>query len=163
MLRAALIALACTFAAGTFAQPVQQAPATSPENKASAKQKSKKPTTGPVWADLSAAQQQILAPLRNDWDSLEPDSKRRWIRLAKRYPKMKPESQARVQKRMQKWASLSPEQRQQARENYRRIAKERAEKRKLRKRWEEYQALSPEERRNLAPPPEPAPSKKKQR
>jgi hypothetical protein len=42
---------------------------------------------------------------------------------------------------MQRWANLSPEQRARARENYRRMAKASAEKRKrLRQQWAEYQA-----------------------
>ncbi|MGH6924109.1 MAG: DUF3106 domain-containing protein, partial [Propylenella sp.] len=46
-----------------------------------------------------------------------------------------------------------PEQRRQARENYKRMAKQRAEKREqLRRQWAEYQALPPEERARMAPP-----------
>jgi hypothetical protein len=76
---------------------------------------------------------------------------------------MKAEEQERVQRRMQAWAKLTPEQRRQARENYQRIAKQRAEKRaKLREAWAEYQALPPHERQSLAPPPEP-PAEKKRR
>ena len=61
----------------------------------------------------------------------------------------------RVQRRMQRWANLTPEQREQARENYRRIAKERAAKRsqRLAERWAEYQALPPHERDRMVPPP----------
>jgi hypothetical protein len=62
---------------------------------------------------------------------------------------------------MQRWASLTPEQRQRARENYKRMAKQRAEKRKqLADAWAEYQALPPHERQNLTPPPEPSARRK---
>ena len=95
----------------------------------------------------------ILAPLKADWENLDPDRRRKWIGIAKRYPRMKPEQQERVQRRMQSWAALSPEQRRQARENYKRIAKQREEKRQLlRERWAEYQALPPHERQYHVPP-----------
>ncbi len=127
-----------------------------------AKKKARSPSR-PLWAELNAQQQQILAPLKPDWDNMERDRKVKWIGIAKRYPKMKPEAQERVQKRMDKWANLSPEQRRQARENYRAIAKVPPEKRKsLREQWAAYQALSPGERERLvAEPVEPARKKKK--
>jgi hypothetical protein len=116
----------------------------------------------PAWAELTAEQQQILSPLRTDWEQLEPNRRRKWIGIAKRYPGMKPEEQQRVQKRMHAWAKLTPEQRRQARESYKKIAKVPAEKRQnLREQWAEYQALPPDERQNLAPPkPEPKQKKK---
>ena len=115
----------------------------------------------PAWAELTADQQMVLAPLKADWESLEPERRRKWIGIANRYSKMKPEAQERVQRRMQAWASLTPEQRRQARENYKRIAKQRAEKReKLREAWAAYQALPPHERQSLTPPA-PPPEKKR--
>jgi hypothetical protein len=121
----------------------------------------------PAWAELPVEQQQILAPLRADWDSLEPDRRRKWIGIAKRYPKMQAEEQARVQRRMQAWAKLTPDQRRQARENYKNIAKAAPKaapdkRAQLREHWAEYQALPPSERQNLSPPPaQPAPKKNK--
>ena len=94
-----------------------------------------------AWAELTAEHQEILAPLKSDWDNLGPDRRRKWIGIARRWPAMTPQERERVQKRMQRWANLSPEQRQRARENYRRMAKASAEKRRLmRKQWAEYQA-----------------------
>ena len=96
------------------------------------------------WAQLSAEQQKILAPLRGEWDRLEPDQRVNWIGVAKRYPKMTPVGQKRVHTRMEKWVKLTPEQRKQARENYRRISKVPPEKRgDLRQQWDEYQSLPP--------------------
>ena len=94
-----------------------------------------------AWAELTAAQQEVLAPLKVDWENLSPERRRKWIGIANRYPKMAKLEQERVQKRMQRWANLSPEQRQRARENYRRMAKASAAKRRrLRQQWAEYQA-----------------------
>jgi len=153
MPRAALFVLALVLAGGALAQPPEKA---KPAAKAVKAQR-------PAWAELTADQQMVLAPLKADWESLEPERRRKWIGIANRYPKMKLEEQERVQRRMQAWAKLTPEQRRQARENYQRIAKQRVEKReKLREAWAEYQALPPHERQSLAPPSEP-PAQKKRR
>lgn len=138
MLRAALVVLALCMAAGAGAQPAKKA-------------------NRPVWAELTADQQMILAPLKEDWENLAPDRRRKWVGIAKRYPTMNAKEQERVQRRMQRWAALTPEQRRQARENYKRIAKQRAEKRnqKLAERWAEYQALPQDERDRMVPPPQP--------
>jgi hypothetical protein len=109
---------------------------------------------GPAWASLTADQQQVLAPLRADWDRLSPDRKRKWIGIAKRYPTMAPEEQQRVQRRMQAWAKLTTEQRWQARQQYRNIEKIAPDRRRdLRRYWAEYQALSPQEKRMFDVPP----------
>jgi hypothetical protein len=137
--RAALFLVALCIAAGAAAQPAG---------------KKKAAPNRPAWAELTADQQMILAPLKDDWTSLAPERRRKWVGIAKRYPTMNAKEQERVQRRMQRWAALTPEQRAQARENYKRIAKQRAEKRqKLAERWAEYQALPPDQRDRLAPPP----------
>jgi hypothetical protein len=155
IVRTALVVLALLLAAGANAQ--------APEKSKPAAKAVTKTQTRPAWAELTADQQMILAPLKADWESLEPERRRKWIGIAKRHPKMKLEEQERVQRRMQAWAKLSPEQRRQARENYKRIVKTPPEKRdKLREAWAEYQALPPHERQNLAPPA-PPPAEKKRR
>jgi hypothetical protein len=113
-----------------------------------------KKTPGPHWAELTADQQQVLGPLKQDWEKIEPDRRRKWMGIAKRYPAMKPEQQARVQRRMQAWAQLTPAQRDQARAKYRSLGTlEAKEKRDLRQLWAEYQALPPHERRMYDVPP----------
>src|SRR5258708_1447466 len=77
----------------------------------------------PTWGELTQEQQQILAPLAVDWDNLEPARKRKWIGIAKRYPKMKPDEQATLQRRMQAWVKLTPKERQAARERYKKMEK----------------------------------------
>jgi hypothetical protein len=155
MLRLGVVLLALMVAAGAVAQPATQPGASAPAKKA-AKAPAAKKNVRPAWAELTAEQQQILAPLKNDWDALEVERRQKWIQIARRYPKMKQLEQERVQRRMQVWADLSPEQRRQARENYKRLAKSpRPEKKSLREQWAEYQALPPHERESLAPPPNP--------
>jgi len=117
---------------------------------------------GPSWAELTADQQQILAPLKTDWAALSPARKATWVGIAKRYPGMKPEEQERVVRRMQTWAKLTPEQRVAARERYRSLGKLPPEKRdQLRQQWAEYQALPPTERRMFDVPPGPEPGAKR--
>jgi hypothetical protein len=130
-----------------------QVPDKPPAKKPAAVKPAKKPSSGPQWAELNAEQQHILAPLKSDWENLGPQTRRKWIGIAKRYPGMKPLEQERIQNRMQRWANLSPEQREQARENYKRMAKASAEKRrKLREQWAKYQAsLPPEQRQGFVP------------
>ncbi len=119
-----------------------------------------RPESSPTWAELSAQQQQSLAPLAGTWRVLGESHKRKWLALSQNYPTMPPGEQARLHSRMAEWAALSPQQRTLARLNF-------AESRKIdaddkRAKWEAYQNLSPEEKRKLAagavaakPPPPP--------
>jgi hypothetical protein len=122
------------------------------------------PEKGPVWAELTVDQQQVLAPLKQDWSKLERERKLKWLGIAKRYPSLKPEEQQRVQRRMAAWAKLTPEQRGQARQRYRNIGKLSPEGAPdLRRLWAEYQALPPHERRMFDVPPESTRSAERQR
>jgi len=166
MRRVLLALVSLAIAAGAAAQPPAQPqaePAKKSTAKPAAKAASSKTSAKPVWAELTAEQQQVLAPLKADSDSLEPERRQKWIAIAKRYPRMKPEEQERVTRRMQAWAKLTPEQRRQARENYKRLAKTPREdhKKDLREKWAEYQALSPQERQSLVPAPSTDPRRHK--
>jgi hypothetical protein len=109
------------------------------------------PKKPPTWAELTSEQRQTLAPLESDWGNLEPARKRKWLGIAKRYPKMKPDEQVRVQRRMQAWANLSPKERQAARDRYKKIEKLPPDKkRSLKRKWEEYNRLPEQERRKLS-------------
>jgi len=108
----------------------------------------------PDWSQLTPEQQQILAPLSSDWNNFDEPKRKKWLLLAKRYPKMKPEAQKRVDNRMQRWAKLTPAQRWEAREQYRSIGKVAPNRRdELRRHWAEYQALPPHEKRMFDVPP----------
>jgi hypothetical protein len=157
-LRFLAVLLALTMAAGVGAQPNAAQPPKKDKPKAAAVKKGVRP----AWAELTAEQQAILAPLKNDWDTLEPERRQKWIGIAKRYPRMKPLEQERVQRRMQMWAALSPEQRRQARENYKQLAKaKRPTNKDLRQAWADYQALPPQERESLLPAPSTDPRRPK--
>lgn len=105
----------------------------------------------PAWTELSLEQKQILAPLSRDWDNMEAYRKKKWLGIAKRYPRMSPGEQARVQSQMRDWATLTPDQRKQAREQYKNLKKASPEKKEaIRQKWEQYQNLSEEEKKRLA-------------
>ena len=111
---------------------------------------------GPQWASLTADQQQVLAPLADNWDKgLTREQKTKWIGITKRYSSMTPEEQKRVQARMQKWAKLTPAQRAQAREQYRSFGKVAPDhqREELHRYWAAYQALPREEKRMFDVPP----------
>jgi Protein of unknown function (DUF3106) len=117
------------------------------------------PKKTPSWAELTTEQQQVLAPLAVDWDKLEPQRKRKWLGIAKRYPAMKPDAQANVQRRMQAWVKLTPAERQAARERYKKMEKLPPEKKRaLAQKWDEYNRLPEQERRKLGGTPHQPPA-----
>ena len=42
----------------------------------------------PLWKELKPQQQKILGPLAESWDAMESERKKKWLGVAKRYPKM---------------------------------------------------------------------------
>jgi hypothetical protein len=102
------------------------------------------PLVQPLWSDLGAAQQQVLAPFSEQWNGLPLTEKQAWADLARRFPKMKPDEQKRVEKRIAGWAALTPDQRRLARANYRLAQKVGREN--LLAEWENYQSMTPEQR-----------------
>lgn len=102
----------------------------------------------PTWQELSPAQRVSLKPLAANWNGLDEGQKRKWIAIARNYPNLTSAGQATIHSRMTEWVSLSREQRAAARLNF-------AESRQLTApqkaaTWQEYQALSPEEKKSLA-------------
>jgi hypothetical protein len=103
---------------------------------------------GPAWATLKPAQRSALKPLERDWSGIDGLRKRKWLEIAERYPSMSPEDQARLQTRMAEWAALTPLERGQVRLNYQEAKQAPAQNRQAS--WDAYQALAPEQRRELA-------------
>lgn len=103
---------------------------------------------GPNWSSLSSEQRSALAPLQNDWSSIDAQRKAKWLNLAGRYPKMPPSEQQRMQERMTQWARLSPQQRAQARLNFQQAKQLPNQERQ--DQWSAYQALPESERKALA-------------
>lgn len=111
---------------------------------------------GPLWLSLSAAQQEALRPLEAHWSTLTEAQKQRWVAIAAGFHKLSPARKAKIQENMAAWASLSPQQRSRARLNY--AATKKIAPPSKQEQWEAYQALSAEEKKQLAskaaPPPQ---------
>jgi hypothetical protein len=133
LLLAAAVSLA---AASALAQP-QPPPVKRPADAA-----------GPTWSTLSPEQRAILAPLQNDWSSIDAPRKAKWLDLAARYPKLSADDQQRLQTRMSEWARLSPQERAQARLNFQQAKQ--LPKQERQDQWDAYQALPESERKALA-------------
>ncbi len=109
------------------------------------------PKKNPSWAELTPEQQQTLAPLSGEWNTLDASRRSKWVGIAKRYPGMTETERQRVQTRMADWIKLTPDQRRDAREQYRKIGKLPPGKRDVvSQQWEEYQQLPDAIKQNLA-------------
>ncbi len=103
---------------------------------------------GVRWNKLKPGQREALLPLQQEWSGIDATRKQKWVQLADRMPSMPPDERGRVQARMSDWARLSPAERGQARLRYEEAQQVPSPDR--RSRWEAYQALSPEQKRELA-------------
>lgn len=103
---------------------------------------------GVRWQDLKPAHKAALKPLERDWSGIDLSGKQKWLELSARFPRMSADEQSRVQARMAAWAKMSPRERGQARLNYQDAKQVPSKDRQ--DRWESYQALSPEQKRQLA-------------
>ncbi len=134
------VVLACTLgalgAAGIQAQPGGPPPARPGVEE------------GVRWNELKPAQRAALKPLEHDWSGIDATRKQKWIEMSGRFQKMSPDEQARLQARMNEWTKLSPQERGTARLNFQEAKQLPAQDRQAR--WDAYQALPPEKRRELA-------------
>lgn len=104
--------------------------------------------TKPSWAELNAPQQQALRPLAGTWATMSEAQKRKWLALSANFPKLPPPEQDKLHSRMTDWVALSPQQRAQARLNFGETQRLSPDDKKAK--WEAYQALPPEQKRQLA-------------
>lgn len=104
----------------------------------------------PMWSELTVQQKIILAPLSDDWDSMESYRQKKWLGIVDRFSVMTQDEQRRVQGQMQEWGKLTAEQRQLARENFKTVNQLPAEKKQeFKQKWKEYSNLSVEEKEKL--------------
>jgi Protein of unknown function (DUF3106) len=102
----------------------------------------------PLWSDLTEAQQQALAPLTEQWPTMNEPHKRKWLALSQNFSQLSADGQSILQSRMREWAALSPQKRTAARLNFAGVQQLPQDDKKAK--WEAYQALSPEAKRKLA-------------
>ena len=102
----------------------------------------------PMWVDLTRAQQEALEPLSARWDSMSEAHKRKWIALSHNFKSLSAEEQEKLHSRMAEWVGLTVQERVQARLNFAQTKKLAPEEKRAQ--WEAYQALTDEERKELA-------------
>jgi Protein of unknown function (DUF3106) len=103
---------------------------------------------GVRWSELKPAQRAALKPLERDWPGIEAPRKQKWLELSSRFSKLTPDEQARVQARMAEWAKLTPRERGEARMHFQEAKQVPTQDRQAR--WKAYEALSPEQKQQLA-------------
>jgi len=102
----------------------------------------------PLWTSLTPSQQAALKPLAPHWNTISGLQKSKWLALSRNFESMKPEDQATLHSRMSEWVALSPHERALARLNFAEVNRLPVDERKAK--WEAYQALSEDEKRDLA-------------
>lgn len=128
--------------------PSSAAPASPAAAAAASTPVATRPVSKPLWRDLGSKQQQALLPLAAHWDRLSEAHKRKWLAFSRNYAQLSATEKTTLHSRMTEWAALSQQQRAQARFNFAEVKQVPADERKAK--WEAYQALSPEEKRQLA-------------
>jgi hypothetical protein len=117
---------------------------------------------GVRWRDLTPAQRDALAPLEREWPTIDGPRKQKWLEIASRFPSMPAAERTRLQARMAEWVRMTPTQRGQARLNFQQSREVPSDDRRAR--WEAYQSLPSEERKQLAAraavPPAAAPARR---
>lgn len=136
------VALACGVLLGLSEPVTAQSTAAKPPSTSTAAEQ------GPRWKDLTRTQRQSLQPLEEVWPTVSADRKLKWMEIAQRMPKMPNDERARVQLRMAEWVMLGPSERGQVRLNFQEAKQVSPELRQAQ--WKAYQALSEEEKRQLA-------------
>ncbi len=102
----------------------------------------------PRWTDLTAKQQLALRPLLDLWAEMSEIQKRKWLAVSANFSELNIKDQEKLQARMSQWSVLSPQQRAQARVIFAQVQQYQGDER-LNK-WQEYQALDPDKKSQLA-------------
>ncbi len=105
-------------------------------------------SSSPKWTDLTGKQQFALRPLIELWPEMSETQKRKWLTLCANFSELNAKDQEKLQARMSQWSVLSPQQRAQARVIFAQVQQFEGDER-LNK-WQQYQALAPEKRNELA-------------
>ena len=91
------------------------------------------------------------SPLKKMWPEINQAQKRKWLAVSRNYHDLPEQEQEKMHARMNEWVAMSPRERAHARLEYARAQTISVDER--RNRWEAYQALSEEERKQLADQP----------
>jgi hypothetical protein len=148
-----LLALAC-LTTDVAAQPGKSGAAQPGAGAAATAPVAKPALSKPLWRELTLRQQRALEPLAANWDELTEAHKLKWLAMSRNYAELSPTEQETLHSRMTDWSRLSNQQREQARQNFAAVKQVPPDVRKAK--WEAYQALSEEEKRQLAANAKPA-------
>lgn len=96
------------------------------------------------WSTLSGKQQELLSPLKNDWDDMTNAQRERWLKVGRKYESEPAERQAVMRERVSTWSKMSPKDKAAARENYKALKEKRQGERNSS--WNSYQSLDPKRR-----------------
>lgn len=106
------------------------------------------PPSSNGWQQLSAKEKRALAPLASRWSELSEIQKGKWIAISQNFDQLSAAEKSVMHARMTDWVNLSPVQRNQARLNFN--AAQNLPKDEKKAKWDEYQSLSPEQKRQLS-------------
>jgi len=109
---------------------------------------SQSPLPSSSWQQLSAREKRALAPLASRWGELSDIQKGKWIAISHNFDQLPATDKAVMHARMTEWVNLSPIQRNQARLNFNTLQNLPKDEKKAK--WDEYQSLSPEQKRQLS-------------
>lgn len=96
------------------------------------------------WSQLTPKQQELLAPLKGDWNSMSNAQRERWLKVGRKYESEPAERQAIMRERVSTWSGLSPKEKAAARENYKALQEKRQGERNSS--WNSYQSLDQKQR-----------------
>jgi hypothetical protein len=105
-------------------------------------------TPSASWQQLTPRQKQALAPLGMQWGMLTAQQQSKWLTISQNFFQLSAVEQSTMHARMADWVALSPEQRNVARFNFNSLQSLPKEDKKAK--WEAYQALSVDEKRQLS-------------
>ncbi len=129
------MALACGSFGMVWAQNVPTAPVASAQ-------------PARAWQQLPSKEKLALAPLASRWSELSEIQKGKWIAISQNFDQLSPAEKLVMHERMADWVNLSPIQRNQARLNFNALQNLPKDEKKAK--WDEYQSLSTEQKRQLS-------------
>jgi hypothetical protein len=100
------------------------------------------------WQSLGVAEKRALTPLAARWSELTDTQRSKWRTIARQFDQLSPAEQSVMHARMSEWVALSPTQRNQARLNFNAV--QNLPKDEKKNKWDEYQALSEAQKRELS-------------
>ena len=105
------------------------------------------PSASTPWRNLTPAQRDVLAPLRQEWNGMPPHRQQHLLEKSEQWVTLPPAQREEIRERIEHWQQMSPAERQQARENqrlFRRLPP--AQREQLHAAYQRFQQLPPEQR-----------------